>query len=201
MHPPGPAATPEREPRRQSWKIFLSKFNSGWNSVTVRGNSLCCACERWRRNWARVSAFFGANGAPTSSWRARETCPLSTRLWAACPRRIISSSLVHCVLCLTPGMKATAASNNSTHLPPSKSSIRFANSSRPTEPALLGLHKIIIGTKQNNFHARTSALTSPANFALHLSRSANPQHWRNLPLRKTTSTWAPVEANTLREVD
>ena len=64
------------------------------------------------------------------------TCLLSTRLWAACPRRIISSSSVHCVLCLTPGMNARAASNNSTHLPPSKSSIRFATSSRPTEPTL-----------------------------------------------------------------
>ena len=46
VHPPGPEVTPDGEPRKQSWKIFLSKFKgrSGWNSVTVRGNSLSCSC-------------------------------------------------------------------------------------------------------------------------------------------------------------
>ena len=61
VHPPGPEATPDGEPRRQSWKIFLSKFNgrSGWNSVTVRGNSLSCSCGRWRRNCARFPRSWG----------------------------------------------------------------------------------------------------------------------------------------------
>ena len=97
----------------------------------------------------RVPAFFGANGAPVNSCRARDTCPLWTRLWAACPRRTLSSSSVRWDLRHATCANSDAACNNSIHRPPSKFSNLFANSSRLTEPALLGLQRRIIGTRQN----------------------------------------------------
>ena len=55
---------------------------------------------------------------------------------------------------------------------PSKYSARRANSSLPTDPSPRALWRSIIGTKQNNFHARTSPTTSPTCFARPPSRRA-----------------------------
>ena len=51
---------------------------------------------------------------------------------------------------------------------------------RPTDPSRRGLWRTIIGTKQNNFHARTSPTKSPSCFARPLSRKVRAQHCRNL---------------------
>ena len=52
VHLPGPAATPEGEPRRQSWKIFLSEFNgrSGLKSVSQLGKGFRVLGGQWGTN-------------------------------------------------------------------------------------------------------------------------------------------------------
>ena len=94
VQPPGPEALPNGALRKHSAKIFLSNSKGalGWKFNTAGGISLSTSWGRHRCNSVRVASFWGASAAPTKAWRARDTCPCWTRIWAWIPLRTRSAS-------------------------------------------------------------------------------------------------------------
>ena len=76
--------------RRHTKKIFRSRCNgdSGSDCITSCGISLNGTCGRRLRNSFNFSAVLGAQGDPTSSWRARNLPPLNSILCSAPPSLI-----------------------------------------------------------------------------------------------------------------
>ena len=129
-----------------------------------------------------MSPVLGAKVAPVNSCLARDTCPCSTRLCAAFPRRCCSVA-TSCDVSplLGPDFLSVASLRSVLHSPLENLPTLKPKSSLPTEPPPLGLLSNIMGTSANAFQALSSATLSPTVFAGYLSRRVTAKHSRKRP--------------------